>query len=208
MTIETWLWFCLTEVVLCLTPGPAVLLVVSMALTRGPSAGFGASVGILAANAIYFAISATSLGALLLASSELFTIVKWAGAAYLIWTGARMLLVPEDSPVGDTPRDEPRAGKLGAFSYGVLTQGANPKALIFFSAILPQFVDPHGAVGLQLVIFGLTSMVIEFIVLGLYVVASHRARALSGNRRVAGPLARVGGALLIGAGARLAFYRS
>jgi homoserine/homoserine lactone efflux protein len=204
MSIETWLLFCVTEAVLCLTPGPAVMLVVSMALTRGPSAGFGASLGILAANAIYFAVSATSLGALLLASSELFLVVKWAGAAYLIWCGVRMLFVRDDPP--QVEGGEP-ARRLGAFSYGVLTQGANPKALVFFSAILPQFVDPAGAVGMQLLILGVSSIVIELAVLGLYVAVSHRARNLSQNRRVAGPLTRVGGALLIGAGARLAFYR-
>ena len=206
MTLNTWLLFCLTEAVLCLTPGPAVLLVVSMALTRGSSAGFGASLGILAANGVYFAISATSLGALLLASAELFTVVKWAGAAYLIWTGARMLFA-SDKPEVDGAGNQTRPRSLNAFSYGVLTQGANPKALIFFSAILPQFVDPHGAIGWQMLMLGLSSMVIELAVLGLYVVLSQRARGLSGNRRLAGPLTRVGGALLVGAGARLAFYR-
>jgi homoserine/homoserine lactone efflux protein len=205
VTIQTWLLFCLTEAVLCLTPGPAVLLVVTMALTRGQSAGLGASLGILAANAFYFAISATSVGALLLASAALFTVVKWAGAAYLIWTGAKMVLAA--TPESDTLGDETRSRRLGAFSYGVLTQGANPKALIFFAAILPQFVDPGGAVGLQLLILGISSMVIELAVLSLYVVASHRARGLSQNRRGGGPLVRVGGVLLIGAGARLAFYR-
>ena len=206
MTFNTWLLFCLTEAVLCLTPGPAVLLVVSMALTRGSSAGFGASLGILAANGIYFAISATSLGALLLASAELFTVVKWAGAAYLIWTGARMLFA-SNKLEADDDGGQARPRSLNAFSYGVLTQGANPKALIFFSAILPQFVDPHGAIGWQMLILGLSSMVIELGVLGLYVILSQRARGLSGNRRLAGPLTRVGGALLVGAGARLAFYR-
>lgn len=207
MTFQTWLFFCLTEVVLCLTPGPAVLLVVSMALSRGSPAGVGASLGILAANGIYFAISATSLGALLLASAELFTIVKWAGAAYLIWIGGRMLFATERAET-DTGLDDVGPRRLGAFSYGMLTQGSNPKALIFFSAILPQFLDPRGAVGWQLLLLGLTSMVIEFAVLGVYVVASQRARDLSGNRRLAGPLNRIGGAFLIGAGARLALYRS
>jgi homoserine/homoserine lactone efflux protein len=206
VTFTTWLFFCLTEAVLCLTPGPAVLLVVSLALTRGSRAGFGASLGILAANGIYFAISATSLGALLLASTELFTVVKWAGAAYLIWTGGRMLFASDKAEVTAGPEDV-RRRRLGAFSYGVLTQGANPKALIFFSAILPQFVDPRGPVGWQLLVLGVTSMVIEFAVLGMYVLASQRARGLSGNRRLAGPLNRVGGAFLVGAGARLAFYR-
>jgi homoserine/homoserine lactone efflux protein len=203
MSIETWLLFCVTEAVLCLTPGPAVLLVVSLSLSRGPAAGLNASLGILAANAMYFAISATSLGALLLASSALFTVVKWAGAAYLIWCGLKMLLQAHAS-------SEPAVGEaagqpLGAFPHGFLTQGANPKALVFFSAILPQFVDPQGAVGAQLLVLGVSSIVIELFVLSLYVAVSQQARALSSNRRVAAPLERVGGVLLIGAGARLAF---
>ena len=92
MTTSTWLFFCATETVLCFTPGPAVLLVISLALARGRGAGLGASAGILAANVFYFALSATSLGAILVASWRLFFVVKWLGAGYLAWLGARMIL--------------------------------------------------------------------------------------------------------------------
>ena len=84
MTFEAWVAFCLTEAVLCLTPGPAVLLVVSVALGRGFRPGLQASLGILTANTLYFALSATGVAAVLLASSGLFTLLKWAGAAYLV----------------------------------------------------------------------------------------------------------------------------
>jgi threonine/homoserine/homoserine lactone efflux protein len=93
--------------------------------------------------------------------------------------------------------------RLGSFSYGFLTQGANPKALVFFTAILPQFINPTGAIGTQLTILGVTSIVIELLVLGIYIAACHQSRGWW-HSRFAAPLERAGGALLIGAGARLA----
>jgi homoserine/homoserine lactone efflux protein len=206
MSVESWLLFCLTETVLCFTPGPAVLLVLSLSLTRGASSGFRASVGILSATAMYFVISATSLGALILASWELFTVIKWLGAAYLIWRGVRMIvsskraLVPSRVDSGSTRGKAP----LGSFPYGFLTQGANPKALVFFTAILPQFINPQRAIGVQLTILGVSSIVIELVVLSIYVAACHRTRGFAQHARFAAPLERVGGALLIGAGVRLA----
>lgn len=106
MTVEIWILFCLTETVLCLTPGPAVLTVVSFALTGGPRAGLRASLGILAANAFYFVVSATGIGAMLLASHQLFVVIKWAGAAYLVWLGARMLLA-RPQPLRSTDEGAP-----------------------------------------------------------------------------------------------------
>ena len=206
MSIETWLLFCLTETVLCFTPGPAVLLVLSLALTRGASHGLRASLGILSANAMYFAISATSLGAVLLASWELFTVIKWFGAGYLIWRGVRMMASSTKHSfqrLADPDRGRGTA-RLGAFSNGLFTQGANPKALVFFAAILPQFINPQRAVGLQLAILGLSSIVIELAVLSLYVAVSHYTQRLTRDSRYALQLERAGGALLIGAGARLA----
>jgi homoserine/homoserine lactone efflux protein len=204
MSVESWLLFCLTETVLCITPGPAVLLVLSLSLTRGASAGFLASLGILSANAMYFVISATGVGALILASGQVFTAIKWLGAAYLIWRGARMIVSSKSSLVPGHLDANPTPGKapLGSFPYGLLTQGANPKALVFFTAILPQFINAEGAVGVQLTILGVSSIVIELVVLSTYVAACHHTRGFA--PRFAVPLERVGGALLLGAGLRLA----
>jgi homoserine/homoserine lactone efflux protein len=207
MALQTWLLFCATETVLCFTPGPAVLLVVSLSLSRGAVAGLAGSLGILSANALYFALSASSLGALLLASWQLFILTKWLGAAYLIWLGVRMLVRPATVPArpvaGAVPVQSPRR----SFSLGFLTQGANPKALVFFTAILPQFIDPQGAFGLQVFVLGVSSVLIEFVVLSIYVATCQTARAWVGSNRLAVPLQRAGGALLIGAGVRLAAIR-
>jgi homoserine/homoserine lactone efflux protein len=206
MSVESWLMFCLTETVLSFTPGPAVLLVLSLSLSRGAASGFRASLGILSANAMYFVISATGLGALILASWELFTVMKWLGAAYLIWRGARMIVSSKRSLVPGRLDPDPARGKaaLGSFPYGFLTQGANPKALVFFTAILPQFINPQRAIGAQLTILGVSSIVIELVVLSIYVAACRRTRGFAQRARFAVPLERVGGALLIGAGMRLA----
>jgi threonine/homoserine/homoserine lactone efflux protein len=142
MSIEAWLLFTITETVLCLSPGPAVLLVLSMSLTRGWQPGLQASAGILGANLCYFALSATSLGALLLASWELFFCIKWLGAAYLIWLGLKTFFAHRDAVrPGAEPLPPPRTG-MRTFLHGVVAQGANPKALLFFTALLPQFVNP------------------------------------------------------------------
>ncbi len=204
MSLETWFLFAVTETILCLTPGPAVLLVFSLSLTRGGGAGLHAALGILAANTMYFLISATSLGAVLLASWELFTVVKWAGAAYLIWRGLSMIVSAGKGADATTVlQPSLRQTTFGAFGYGFVTQGANPKALVFFSAILPQFIDPAGRFGTQIFVLGTTSIVIELAVLAGYIALAQRTGGLA-RHRFARPLERVAGGLLVAAGARLA----
>jgi homoserine/homoserine lactone efflux protein len=204
MTLQTWLLFCLTEAVLCFIPGPAVLFVLATALRRGfPSASFAAA-GILAGNILYFALSATGIAAVILASHALFSAMKWAGAAYLVWLGLRMLLA-RSAGRGTLPASPAeKAGRV--FTRAFIVQAANPKALVFFIALLPQFINPAASVPEQILVLGISSVVIEFTILSLYGALAAHARAMTGTR-FSGLLERLGGAFLIAAGARLAWYR-
>lgn len=202
MTLPLWLLFCLTETALCLIPGPAVLFVVSVAIVRGTRPGIDAALGILAGNILYFALSATGVAALLVASSTLFNVLKLTGAGYLIWLGLRMLFKRAGEPVAVPTTPDPRT-----FWRGFLVQTANPKALVFFVALLPQFINPESSVGLQILILGVSSVLIEFLVLGAYIVLGARARQLAGAH-LAGPIERIGGGFLIAVGAHLALFRA
>lgn len=202
MSLETWIAFCVMETVLCFTPGPAVLLVVSVALGRGLRPSLGAALGILTANTLYFALSATGIAAALVASSELFFVLKWCGAAYLIWLGLRMVFSRKVFELRPCPVVLARS-----FFSGFVMQGTNPKALIFFMALLPQFIDPAGSVPTQVVMLGASSVVIELTALVVYALGAVRLGTLAGER-LAGFLERVGGGLLVAAGAQLAAIRS
>lgn len=205
MDFDTWLAFCLMETLLCFTPGPAVLLVVSASVARGTRAGLDSALGVLLANALYFALSAAGIGAALVASHELFLAIKWAGAAYLVWLGARMLLSRQQPSA--TAQAPVASSRERSFLRGFVVQGANPKTLIFFTALLPQFVDPSASIGAQVLILGISSVSIEILALSVFAVCAARLRHAAGSRLV-GPLHRVGGALLVAAGARLAWVHS
>ena len=141
MTSETWIAFCVLETVLCLTPGPAVLFVVSTTLSRAARAALlRRRLGIVVANTVYFALSALGVAAMILASNFLFTILKWGGAAYLVWLGLRMLWSREREGSVDAQGAAPPALSV-SFLRGFAVQAANPKALAFFVALLPQFVE-------------------------------------------------------------------
>jgi homoserine/homoserine lactone efflux protein len=205
MTLEVWVAFVVLETVLCFTPGPAVLFVVSTSLSRGTRAGLGGAWGIVACNTFYFLLSALGVAAVILASGRLFTALKWIGAAYLVWIGLKMLWARvQPAQVAADPRTR---SAVTALVRGFGVQAANPKALAFFVALLPQFIDTEAPVPAQVAILALTSVVIEFGVLAFYVWVSVRAGAYAGDRWTAW-LQRVSGGLLVVAGARLALTRS
>jgi homoserine/homoserine lactone efflux protein len=206
MNPTTWWLFAGMELVLCLTPGPAVLYVISSGLRAGTRRSISSILGILAANAVYFLLSATGVGALLAASYQLFFAVKWIGAAYLVFIGLRALF--GKSNIVETAGAAPeKPGGWLLFRDGFILQASNPKAIVFFSALLPQFIDPHGAIVTQVVILGVTSNVIEFFVLLGYGAAAGRASDFARQPRYANWTNRVAGVLLIGAGAGLAALR-
>lgn len=203
---QTWLLFVMTEAVLSLTPGPAVLFVLSQALRRGAGKSVWASGGILSANAVYFVLSATSLGAIIVASYKIFFLIKWAGAAYLIYLGLQSIFSKSSILALPETTSQPTAG-LRILRDGFFLQGANPKALLFFTAILPQFLDPKLPVAWQVLILGASSILVEFVILFAYGQLAGRALAVARNPRYEAWTNRVAGSFLIAAGVGLARLR-
>jgi threonine/homoserine/homoserine lactone efflux protein len=159
-----------------------------------------ATLGVIAANAIYFAVSASGLLALHSSSFEAFSLIKWCGAGYLAWLGLGLILSSFETSVA---REPVPAASTGPFLRGFVSQGANPNLLVYFTAILPQFIDPAHAVAPQVTLLAVSSFVIESAVLSSYAVLSGRVGQAAAPRFHA-LLERVGGGLLIAAAAGLA----
>jgi threonine/homoserine/homoserine lactone efflux protein len=192
MTFKTWLLFLVMETALSLSPGPAVFYVVSQGARGALRRTAPAAAGIIGANAVYFTLSATSLGAIIAASARFFTIAKWVGAAYLIYLGIKALRAAGSSHAvalhdgGTDGQGDRRRVFLGAFTL----QLANPKALLFFLALLPQFIDPAANVAPQMLILAATSMLPEFCILLGYGWLAHRALHASSRFGVSGRMNR------------------
>jgi threonine/homoserine/homoserine lactone efflux protein len=203
MSLESWLFFVVTETLLCLTPGPAVLFVVSSGLARGGRAALWANAGILSGNTFYFLLSALGLGAVLISSHEVFTVLKYVGAAYLVYLGVLTIrgaglglpVEGQRAPDGDGWR---------MLARGFLLQTANAKALIFFVALLPQFIDARAPLAPQVLLLAVTSLVIEFFVLAAYGCFAGRAAHLARQARFVTATNRVSGGMLVVAGTAVA----
>lgn len=197
---DTYWLYVATEAALSLSPGPAVMLVIAYGLAQGARRSMWASLGILSANGLYFALSATSVGALLAASEPFFIAVKWCGAAYLVYLGLAALL-GQPSPI-TVSRANARGGSPGAiYLSGLTLQLANPKTLVFFAAILPQFVDPRLPIGAQMLWLAAGSVIPEFFILAGYGLAASRASRLATDARFARVTDRVAGVLVLAAAA-------
>jgi threonine/homoserine/homoserine lactone efflux protein len=193
--------FVVLEVTLCFIPGPAVLLTTSYALRRGKRSGFAAAAGIITGNTAYFVLSGLGIVAVVLASYQVFTIVKYAGAAYLAFVGLRALFARRAPAIDATPE---RPGERGrAYAGGLVTQLANPKALVFFAAVLPQFVDPHASLPPQIALLAAVGALIELSVLATYTLAADRLRRSAAASRVALWFERGGGAALLWIASRI-----
>ena len=186
-----------------LLPGPAVVAVVSSALRGGFGASLRTNAGVLLGNAAFVGATALGLGALLVASHPLFLAVKWLGIAYLAYLGLRACwraAVRRMPSTRRAPADEPS----GSAST---TQLANPKIVLFFGALLPQFVDPARPVALQFAILGATFIAGDGLVFAGYGALAHRARAWLRSPRAARVTSRVSGAAFLGVAAGLAAER-
>jgi threonine/homoserine/homoserine lactone efflux protein len=176
-----WGLFIVASLVLLLTPGPAVLFIVARSVAQGRSAGLVSVLGIHLGTIVHIVAAAVGLSALLVSSALAFAIVKYLGAAYLIWMGIRTLLAKDPEPAAAAVPSE-RLARV--FRDGFVVNLFNPKTAIFFLAFLPQFVDPARAVHWQILVLGLTFMGLGVLSDGMFaLVAGAAGDFLRRNRR-------------------------
>jgi len=201
MSFQLWLSYAAFTFVVVITPGPAILLTSSYGLSHGMRKGMGVVLGIELANTFYFFLSAAGLGALLAASELAFQIMKYCGAAYLIYLGLAQLAAAGKSEPGS--ESVPRIWGNPAFQ-GFCSQLINPKALLFYAAFLPQFIDYHSAsVGRDLAILAVTDIGLEVPVLAFYMYAAIRGARLIGRGSRARWRERASGAAFLTVGAAM-----
>lgn len=197
MPLEVWAAFAAASAVLLIIPGPTILLVVSYALGQGWRTALPMAVGVALGDFTAMTLSMLGIGALLAASAMVFTLLKWVGAAYLIYLGIKLFRA------GGTLNAEPRSDAVSAIKmlgHAWLVTALNPKSITFFVAFLPQFLDRNADFLTQMVIFEATFLALAFANAFGYALIAARARNLVRNPRAIGVFNKAGGSLLIGAG--------
>ena len=194
---ELLLAFAAAALLVILIPGPTVLLVTGYALSRGLRLALLCMVGVILGDAVAMMLTFVGLGAMLAASAEGFLILKWLGAAYLIYLGVELWRAPW---VSDATGVQQAGNPLGILVRGFTANVLHPKGLAFYSAFLPQFISPASPALPQMLVLGLTFVTLAFSVLLGYTLAAARFRAFLVQPRIRRLSHRTGAACLIGAG--------
>jgi len=205
MFFSNLILFATIIVVLALTPGPDVIYITTRGIAQGRRAALLSTVGICIGYLVYTMLAALGLSAVLQSSAIAFDIVRYAGAIYLVYLGIRALLSKYRGPLTQGAVNPLPARRI--LQQGILTSMLNPKGILVFAALLPQFVNPHlGGVPLQMTAFGLTFTLICLCIYGGYAYFSGRlGEKLATQPRFASVLSFLTGSVLIGLGARLLF---
>ncbi|AHM02574.1 Homoserine/homoserine lactone efflux protein [Roseibacterium elongatum DSM 19469] len=205
MPLETWLTFLAASFVLLIIPGPTILLVLSYALSQGRRVAVSTAAGVALGDLVAMTASLAGLGALVLASATVFTILKWIGAIYLVWLGVKLIRSARAGAV-----HLPETGLATArqtFGHAAAVTALNPKSIAFFIAFVPQFIDPAAPLLPQ---FGI--LIASFVTLATLNALAYALLADTLRRHLVRPaaiawLTRAGGATLIGMGLLTATLR-
>ena len=199
MALNLWLAFVLAAVVIALSPGPGAALSMSAGLRHGQLGALPAIFGLQAALLIQLAIVGAGLGTVLAASATAFAIVKFTGAAYLIWLG-----VQKWRNAGATEAAGIKVQRAGLFRQGLLVNLTNPKAIVFMAALTPQFIDPNRPQIPQFLILALTMCITDTIIMSGYALLASRLGGWLNALRARRMLDRFFGGIFVVAGAALA----
>ena len=205
MDLDLWTSFVMTVGLLAFTPGPSVLLVSANSLGHGFKNTLGTILGDLSANLVQMMLATAGLASLLMASGEMFLLMKWAGVIYLIAIGVKKFFSKGHSvPVSV---DRSRSSFRRFYLQGFLVSASNPKAIIFFSALFPVFIHPGLAFIPQIATLALTFILLDGLSLLLYARFAMQMQRILADRQRLGWLNRIVGSLLIGSGIFLSFVR-
>jgi len=203
-----WNTFLLTTLLLHASPGPDMAFIIGQTIKGGKSSGFAAMFGIWSGAACHALFAAFGLSLILATSAVAFSIIKWAGVAYLIYLGIQAIRSTGSSLVGDSGCfDAMPDTTMKSFRQGIIVSLLNPKVAIFFLAFLPQFVvEGAGPISLQLLLHGFLVVILAVVVEPPIILLCDRmAKSFRSSRRVGLWLDRCLGTILISLGIKLAF---
>src|SRR5688500_15262931 len=203
MSLELYLAYVLACAVITLIPGPTVTVIIANSLAHGARAGLLNVAGTQLRLALMMALLGVGLSSVIAAMGWLFDWLRWAGAAYLVWLGWKLLRTPD--ALHEVQKTVLPRG--GFFLQGFLVLMANPKALLWFGAFIPQFVDPKGNYVAQIILLGVTAMAVALVSDGAYAVLTGRAGIFLSKKRIR-LVSRLSGGFLIGGGIWLALTRA
>jgi threonine/homoserine/homoserine lactone efflux protein len=191
--------FAAAALALLVIPGPAVLYIVTQSMQQGRKAGLVSMLGVQTGGLVHVLAAALGLSALLVSSAVAFNVVKFAGAAYLIFLGVKKLLSRERF---ETTSERPPRRLDRLYRQGIVVNVLNPKTALFFFAFLPQFVDVDaGSVGLQILLLGVLFLVLATLSDGAYAIAAGTASGwLRRNPRFLRAERWISGTVLVGLG--------
>lgn len=208
ISIEHFTAFVLASVILLVIPGPTIIMVITQALAHGRKIALASVIGVGLGDLLATSLSIAGAGALLAASASLFQVLKFVGAAYLIWIGYKMWRTPATLPeIGDAEVAEAPAKTSTIFRDSFLITALNPKGILFFVAFVPQFIDPTLPYTPQAAVYVLTFTILGIINATVFAFAAAGARQTIRRPQVMKIAMRTGGSLLMMAGVAAAFTR-
>ncbi|NNE53943.1 MAG: LysE family translocator [Sulfitobacter sp.] len=205
MDFEIWLAFVAASTALLLIPGPTVLLVLSYALSKGRSVAVASATGVALGDLIAMSASLAGLGALVTASATFFTLLKWVGAAYLVWLGVKLIRSAPSGGLAIPEGEDVTASRV--FGHAAAVTALNPKSIAFFIAFVPQFISPTAPLLPQFALVTATFVGLAAINALAYALAADRLRRLIARPAIITWITRAGGAALIGMGLLTATLR-
>ncbi|WP_029590746.1 homoserine/homoserine lactone efflux protein [Franconibacter pulveris] len=204
MTLEWWFTYLLTTLILSLSPGSGAINTMSTAISHGYRGAAASITGLQLGLAIHIVLVGVGLGALFSRSLLAFEILKWAGAAYLIWLGIQQWRAAGAIDLNAVAQSQPRRR---LFKRAVFVNLTNPKSIVFLAALFPQFIAPHQPQAMQYLILGVTTVVVDIVVMiGYATLATRIALWIKGPRQMKA-LNRLFGSLFMLVGALLAAAR-